>query len=45
MTNLNNGIISPFVEAKQGFVFHAAGQNFKMTGSHIEKFSNVSEDF
>ena len=45
MTNLNNGIISPFVESKQGFVFHASGQNFKMTGSHIEKFSNVSEDF
>lgn len=45
MAKLNNGIISPVIESKQGFVFHVGGQNFKMTGSHIEKITNVSEDF
>jgi len=45
MAKLNKGIISPVIESKQGFVFHAGGQNFKMTGSHIEKVANVSEDF
>ena len=45
MTKLNKGIVSPVIESKQGFIFHAGGQNFRMTGSHIEKFANVSEDF
>ena len=45
MAKLNKGIVSPVIESKQGFVFHAGGQNFRMTGSHIEKFENVSEDF
>jgi len=26
-------------------MFHAGGQNFRMTGSHIEKISNVPSDF
>jgi hypothetical protein len=45
MAKLNKGIISPVIESKHGFVFHTGGQNFKMTGSHIEKITNVSEDF
>lgn len=45
MAKLNKGIVSPVIESQHGFVFHAAGQNFRMTGSHIEKFENVSEDF
>jgi len=45
MAKLNKGIVSPVIESKQGFIFHASGQNFRMTGSHIEKFTNVSEDF
>ena len=45
MAKLNKGIVSPVIESKQGFIFHAGGQNFRMTGSHIEKFANVSEDF
>ena len=45
MTKLNNGIVSPVIESKNGFLFHAAGQNFRMTGSHIEKVTNVSEEF
>ena len=45
MAKVNKGIVSPVIKANQGFVFHAGGQNFKMTGSHIEKTANVSEDF
>ena len=45
MANLNKGIISPVIESKNGFVFHAGGQNFRMTGSHIEKVTTVSEEF
>lgn len=45
MAKLNNGIVSPVIESKNGFLFHAAGQNFRMTGSHIEKVTNVSEEF
>jgi hypothetical protein len=45
MAKLNKGIVSPVIESQHGFVFHAGGQNFRMTGSHIEKFENVSEDF
>lgn len=45
MANLNKGIVSPVIESKNGFVFHAGGQNFRMTGSHIEKVTNVSTDF
>jgi len=45
MAKLNKGIVSPVIESKQGFVFHASGQNFKMTGSHIEEITSVSEDF
>jgi hypothetical protein len=45
MAKLNKGIISPVIESGNGFVFHASGQNFKMTGSHIEEITSVSEDF
>jgi len=45
MANLNKGIVSPVIESKNGFMFHAGGQNFRMTGSHIEKISNVPSDF
>jgi hypothetical protein len=45
MAKLNNEIVSPVIESKNGFLFHAAGQNFRMTGSHIEKVTNVSEEF
>lgn len=45
MAKVNKGIVSPVVKAERGFLFHAGGQNFKMTGSHIEKVTNVSEDF
>ena len=45
MAKLNKGIISPVLESKNGFVFHAGGQNFRMTGSHIEQITDVSEDF
>lgn len=45
MANLNKGIVSPVVKSERGFLFHAGGQNFRMTGSHIEKVANVSEEF
>jgi hypothetical protein len=45
MAKLNKGIISPVIESGNGFVFHASGQNFRMTGSHIEIISDISEDF
>lgn len=45
MANLNKGIVSPVIKSERGFLFHAGGQNFRMTGSHIEKVANVSEEF
>ena len=45
MAKVNKGIVSPVIKADRGFLFHAGGQNFKMTGSHIEKVTNASEDF
>ncbi len=37
MTNsLNKEVISPVLEQGQGHLFHTAGTNFKVTGSHIE---------
>ena len=37
MTNsVNKKVISPVYEQGQGYVFNAAGRNFKITGSHIE---------
>ena len=46
MTNkVNNKVISPVFEAGQGFIFHAAGSNFKITGSHIEQIAEENETF
>ena len=45
MTKLNKGIISPVAEHGEGYVFNAAGQNFKMTGSHVELFNENSQEF
>lgn len=45
MAKIKKGIISPVLEHKNGYVFSAAGQNFKITGSHIELFNESSRDF
>jgi|SRR6056300_713828 len=44
MAELKRGIISPVLEHGQGFVFNAAGQNFKITGSHIQPFNEANAD-
>ncbi|MDB9900013.1 hypothetical protein OAC86_00540 [bacterium] len=45
MTKLNKSIISPAIKHNQGFVFHASGQNFKMTGNVIETFNESNDGF
>ena len=46
MTNsINKEVVSPILEQGQGFLFHAAGANFKITGNHIEKFNETNDLF
>lgn len=45
MAKLNKNIISPVAKHNHGFVFHAAGQDFKMTGNVVESFNNSSNEF
>ena len=45
MTKLNKSIISPAIKHNHGFVFHASGQNFKMTGNVIETFNESNNGF
>lgn len=46
MANLiNNKIVSPIMEHGDGHVFHVAGGNFKVTGSHIQQVSETSDLF
>lgn len=46
MTNsINKEVVSPILEQGQGFLFHAAGANFKITGNHIEKVNETNDLF
>ena len=46
MTNSKNKeVVSPILEQGQGFLFHAAGANFKITGNHIEKVNETNDLF
>jgi hypothetical protein len=46
MTNsINKELTSPILEQGQGFLFHAAGANFKITGNHIEKVDENNDLF
>lgn len=46
MTNsMNTKVVSPILEQGQGFLFHAAGANFKITGNHIEKVDETNDLF
>ena len=46
MTNLiNKEIVSPILESGQGSLFHVAGTNFKITGSHIETITETNDLF
>ena len=45
MKKLNKSIISPAIKHNHGFVFHASGQNFKMTGNVIETFNESNNGF
>ena len=46
MTNtFNKGITSPILEQGQGYIFHAAGGDFKITGSHIETVTETNDTF
>lgn len=46
MTNsINKELTSPILEQGQGFLFHAAGANFKITGNHIEKVDETNDLF
>lgn len=45
MAKLRKNMISPVGKHNHGYVFHASGQNFKMTGNVVESFSNVSPEF
>jgi len=45
MAKLNKNIISPVLKHNHGFVFHASGQDFKMTGNVVEGFNNTSNEF
>lgn len=46
MTNsINKEVVSPILEQGQGFLFHAAGTNFKITGNHIEKVNETNDLF
>ena len=41
----NNKIISPLMEDGQGHLFHVAGANFKVTGSHINTVTETNDLF
>ena len=46
MTNsINKEVVSPILDQGQGFLFHAAGANFKITGNHIEKVNETNDLF
>jgi len=45
MTNQTKKIISPILEHTNGYVFHVAGQNFKIVGSHIDMFNERNKSF
>ena len=46
MTNtVNNKVTSPVLEHGQGHIFHTAGANFKITGSHIETIAETNDLF
>ena len=46
MTNsINKEVVSPILEQGQGFLFHAAGANFKITGNHIENVNETNDLF
>ena len=45
MTKSNKNIISPVLKHNHGFVFHVAGQNFKMTGNVVEPFNESHVGF
>ena len=46
MTNtVNNKVTSPVLESGQGHLFHTAGANFKITGSHIESITETNDLF
>lgn len=46
MTNtVNNKVTSPVLENGQGHIFHVAGADFKITGSHIEAITETSDLF
>lgn len=46
MTNsINKEVVSPILEQGQGYLFHAAGANFKVTGSHIEQVAETNDLF
>ena len=45
MAKLNKNIISPVAKHNHGFVFHAAGQDFKMTGNVVEAFKGSTNEF
>lgn len=44
MTNtFNNKVSSPVYEQGQGYIFHVAGADFKITGSHIERVTETND--
>ena len=46
MTNsINKEVVSPILEQGQGYLFRAAGANFKVTGSHIEQVAETNDLF
>ena len=46
MTNsINKEVVSPILEQGQGYLFHAAGANFKVTGSHMEQVAETNDVF
>ena len=46
MTNtVNNKVTSPVLEHGHGYIFHAAGADFKITGSHIEAITETNDTF
>jgi len=45
MAKLNKSTISPVLKHNHGYVFHAAGQNFKMTGNVVETFNESNHAF
>jgi len=45
MAEVKTYTISPVMEHGHGFVFRAAGQNFKMTGNVIQEFNQTTPEF